>query len=161
LAAELRAPFVELTLEKAAYAAHASCVRRAAWHVPDNVVLICSVPRVMQPEHFLWIPNVEHATCPVRQHTSAAHESWCAQRRYAASIGALMAQNLNLSTENSKLAADNLALTAQCNVGVNAAATSDASLPDGTRWQCTHTRARAHALAPMLTRPHGQTGAHL
>ena len=47
---ELRAQIAQLTLEKAAYAAHASCVRRAAWHVPDNVVLICSVPRGMQPD---------------------------------------------------------------------------------------------------------------
>ena len=38
---EVRAQIAELTLEEAAYAAHASCVRRAAWHVPYSVEHIC------------------------------------------------------------------------------------------------------------------------
>jgi hypothetical protein len=54
--AELRAQIAELTLEKAAYVAQASWLHRAAWHVPDIVVHICSVPRVMQPDtlHATW-----------------------------------------------------------------------------------------------------------
>jgi hypothetical protein len=43
-----------------------------------------------------------------------------------------MAQDLNLSTKKLKLAADNSALAAQCSAGVNATATSDASLRDGS-----------------------------
>ena len=38
---KVRAQIVELTLEEAAYAAHASCARRAAWHVPYSVEHIC------------------------------------------------------------------------------------------------------------------------
>jgi hypothetical protein len=53
--AEVRAQIAELTLENAAYAGRASCVRCAVWHVPDSVVHICSVPHVMQP-------NTCHAT---------------------------------------------------------------------------------------------------
>jgi hypothetical protein len=48
-----------------------------------------------------------------------------AQRRYAASLGALSAQCSNLAAANMKLAA-------QCGARVNATVLSDASLRDGT-----------------------------
>ena len=121
-------------------------LQRATWHATRHPS--CDA---------VGIPNVEHANCPIRQHTSAPHESWRAQRRYAASIGALMAQNPNRSTTNSKLAADNLALAAQCSAGVNAAATSDASLQDGSRWKCTRTRAYASPRSDAHTARLGPT----
>jgi hypothetical protein len=103
---------------------------------------------------------MQHRTCHLLdKHTACTcrtprHESWRAQRRYAASIGALMAQTSNLSTENSKLAVENSPLAVQCSAGVTATATSDALLQDGSGWQCTRTHARphAHARAPMRTR---------
>jgi hypothetical protein len=56
----------------------------------------------------------------------------CAQRRCAASLGALSAQYSNLAAANSKL-------LAQCGASVNATATSGGALRDGIGSQCTLT----------------------
>jgi hypothetical protein len=151
---EFRAQIAQPTLEKAAYAA--SCVRRAAWHVPDNRHLSCDAVRICpchalrrltavnsmhRPRRSQMECNVEHATCQTTH--LGTHESWRAQRRYAASIGALMAQNLNISTENSKLAVENSPLAVQGSAGMTATATSDALLQDGSGWQCTHAHTAA------------------
>jgi len=83
-------------------------------------------------------PSDKHTACTGR---TPRLESWRAQRRYASSFS--KQTELNLRTESSELAAKNSTLAAQCGTGVNAAATSDASLQDGSRWKCTRTRAYA------------------
>jgi hypothetical protein len=170
--AELRAQIAELTLQKAAYAGRASCVRRAAWLVPDIVVKICSMPRTRTCHDAVRISICRAAhrqrSCQLallglaeraqraratlrydgRQRTPCHLSVPRAHRRYSASLGAL-ARCSNLAAANSKLAA-------QCGASVNAAATTDASLQDGSCPQCTLTpthapsRARVSALdAPV------------
>jgi hypothetical protein len=92
--------------------------------------------------------RANNATCRTMFHAKQ-HQSWRARRRYAATIGALAAQNAKLVAENTELATQNSALTAensklaaQCGAAVvDASATSEASLQEG------NARARAHARA--------------
>ena len=148
--AELRAQTAALTLEKEAYAGRASCTRRAAWHVPCNTYL----PRHSAHQHLPCSPST--AVMPARtagtggesatSHVPRSHEMEDnihlsvprAQRRCAASRGALSAQHSNLAAATSKPTA------AFCGA-------IDASLRDGlgSGSQCTLLRTHACARAPF------------
>ena len=76
--------------------------------------------------------NATYNMLPLRQtyRVHLSHESWRAHRRYAASFHKMTEPNL--TTESSELAEENPTLAAQCGTNMNATATSDASLQDGS-----------------------------
>ncbi len=153
--AELRAQIAELTLEKAAYADRARCTasvaQRSAHHATCPATRTCHARSAHQ--HLPRSPSTavmpaspagsggESATCTCQVairwkttdsiHLSVPH----AQRRCAASLGALSAQYSNL------VAADSKPKAAQCGA-------SDAPLRDGSGSQ-SHSCTRTCECAPV------------
>jgi hypothetical protein len=135
--AELCAQIAAVTLEKAEYAGRASCTRRKAsckschvscnTHLPHDAVRIsiwhaAHRQRSCQQALLVWTGG-ESATCTCHAAMRWKTGTTRAQLRYAA-------QYSNLAVANSELAA-------QCGASMNATATSDGSLRDGSGSQCT------------------------
>ncbi len=110
-----------------------SMPRTCATHLPHDAVRISVCRKAVMPASIADWRRERHVHVPRSNEAEDGIDLSVprAQRRYAASLGALTAQYSNLEATNSKPKA------AQCGASVNATATSGGALRDGIGSQCT------------------------